>query len=382
MPDYLNPFLQQLSEGTRVLGALREEALRREQMGFEREQTLRQNVRQDRMDANADIGALARIREMAQPVEEGGVVTRRMSAPTSAFGASGDVPVAVTRRVDPSRVVSYATSDGKTRNFELLSPEEMVQRRMEELRAATLVKMLPEQFRQTALDKRAQADRTSREGIAQTNATSRKAVADANAASRMEVAKVGAASREGVARVGAESRERVAKAGAESRERAAKIGADARLGAAAMGAKAGLTQAQMGVQGRFDEGQMNRFARELQAAQQEEQELHAKKLEAGQAKYKSDKWGDPAKARDAVLAGLDGRIKAARDKQAAAQAEMDRMSKQRVTLRNPAAEQRAAGATPTARTVARAQVEAFAKQRGVSVEQAIAQARREGYEVK
>lgn len=353
MPDYLAPFLQQLSAGTQVIQQLKQQALQKEQIDFERGQIARQNSIQDRQLLNADIGNLQHLRESARPVDD-------------------------SKMADPSRLVTYRTGDGKTRNFELMTPEELAAKRMEELRASTQIKMLPTVYTQQQVNERAAADRTSREGIAKTNTASREKIAGETNETRRDVAKVGASSRQSVAELGAKSRESVAATNAASREKAAGISAQARRDAAVTSAAGGLSAAQLGVQGRFDEGRAGALRKQMDDAEKEIQALHAKKLEAGQAKYPSAKFNDPAKAREAVLAGLDGQIKAAEAKRSAAAAQLEGKRGGGGQQQQPARQQQSTGP----KVASLDQIKKFAAAKGVSVDEAVRQARAEGYKVR
>jgi hypothetical protein len=346
MPDYLAPFLQQLSQGSQVIQQLKQQALQRQDVEFQQQQQLRGNSLQERMLANQDIGQRQQLEATSRPVAAG-------SKPT-----------------DPSRLVTYRNADGTSSNYELMTPEEIAARRMEELRAATQIKMLPQVFTQQQMNDRAEADRKSREGIAQTTAKSRETIADKTNAGRLDVAKVGADSRVGVAKLGAESREKVAGTNASSREKAASISAQARRDAAATSAAGGLSAAQLGVQGRFDEGRAGALRKQLDDADKEIQALHAKKLEAGQAKYPSNKYSDPAKAREAALSGLDGQIKAAEQKRASAARQLE----------GKRGGQQQQSAAPKVANIDN--IRKFAASKGISVDEAVRQARKEGYQVK
>jgi hypothetical protein len=138
MPDYLAPFLQQLSHGTQVIQQLKQQALQQDQMKFERQQVERQNEMQDRQMQNADIGNLQRLRETARDVPAGG----SYDAPSLAQqfdpitgNVTGSTPMRGRIAVDPSKVVNYRTADGKTKAFELMSSDEVANRQLERLRA-------------------------------------------------------------------------------------------------------------------------------------------------------------------------------------------------------------------------------------------------------
>jgi hypothetical protein len=138
MPDYLAPFLQQLSHGTQVIQQLKQQALQQDQMKFERQQVERQNEMQDRQMQNADIGNLQRLRETARDVPASG----SYDAPSLAQqfdpitgNVTGSTPMRGKIAVDPSKVVNYRTADGKTRAFELMSSDEIANRQLERLRA-------------------------------------------------------------------------------------------------------------------------------------------------------------------------------------------------------------------------------------------------------
>jgi hypothetical protein len=370
MPDYLAPFLQQLSHGTQVIQQLKQQALQQEQIKFEREQQLRQNAIQDRQMANADIGNLQHIRDTARDVPNSGAFdapSLQQQFDPITGNVTGSTPMRGKIAVDPARTATYRMADGSTRRFELMTPEEVTAKRMADLQAATQIKMLPTIYKE--------GQENQRLGVKESGQDRR---LGAELQFKGEQGEADRGVRADVAKIGAKSREAVAGTNATSRLGAAKISADARRDSAAMGASAGLSAAQIGVQGRFDEGKANNFRKQVDDAEREIQELHAKKLQAGQSKYPKDKYSDPVKAREAVLSGLDGQIRAAEAKRASAQAGLQSKS-ERVQLRNPAAEQQAKAAP---KVTSRAQIEAFAKQRGVSVDQAIAQAKREGFEVR
>lgn len=232
MPDYLAPFLQQLSEGTRVIQGLKQQALQQEQMKFERQQVERQNARQDRVDTNADADAIAQRMQTARVVSPGGTVMQRMLAPTSALGAAGDVPVTTQHKADPNRIVSYRSADGKSRQFELMTPDEIAQKQLEQLRATTQVKMLPDIYKQEQTNQREAANRTSREGIAAANNKSREGVSAATAASREKVAAENRASQEGISKLSRETQERIANARNQTSIQTAQTAASSRLQAA------------------------------------------------------------------------------------------------------------------------------------------------------